>query len=190
MLFAKTLYGFGFPDTTRPAPRVLRGTTNYGITRCRCRVSQIFPRMRIIRIRHKKCNIPVSCHCERSEAISLWWPTRLLSRGTRDFTPRNDSGHGFYENNSESALHHLSSHRVRRILRDYPSRDEMPFYDGGSTRCESYREVKLHIQDFNEVKAVYVSSRFFSSVLISRRSNLPTFDFGSMSRNSIYCGIL
>ncbi len=27
------------------------------------------------------------CHCEWSEAISLWG---LLSHGTRDFTPRND----------------------------------------------------------------------------------------------------
>ncbi len=37
----------------------------------------------LIRIRYKKCNIAVSCHCERSEAISLWWLTRLL----RHFTP-------------------------------------------------------------------------------------------------------
>jgi hypothetical protein len=28
---------------------------------------------------------PEECHCERSEAISLWG---LLSRGTRDFIPR------------------------------------------------------------------------------------------------------
>ncbi len=38
--------------------------------------------------------------------------------------------------------------------------------------------------------ALYVSRRFFSSLRISRRRSFPTLDLGSMSRNSIYWGIL
>ncbi len=40
------------------------------------------------------------------------------------------------------------------------------------------------------VGRIYCSAMRFSSALISRRRSLPTFDLGSMSRNSIYWGTL
>jgi len=43
---------------------------------------------------------------------------------------------------------------------------------------------------WTHVRLVYVSRRFFSSVRISLFKSLPTLDFGSMSRNSMYWGIL
>ena len=68
------------------------------------------------------------------------------------------------------------------------------------SRCPNFYYFKLELWNprlsacrragSNPLSYSVFSKRFRSSALSSRLKSLPTFDFGSMSRNSIYCGTL